>query len=765
MKIKMLLKWFLVFCLAVIISLFILTFSKPPLLDGINFSTSVYDSNHQLLRLTTSTDQKYRLFASLSEIPQSVIDATLLKEDQYFFQHRGINPWSMCRAIKNTYIKRERVVGASTITMQVARLRYHIDSHHVLGKLKQILYAMKLELHYTKSQILEAYFNLAPYGNNIEGIKAASLIYYHHPLNELSLPQVLTLVVIPQNPAVRTPQHMNKLAQGRLHLFSRWVEQHPNDQQYASLFQLPLALHTIKELPFVAPHFVDHVLKTHPSTSLIQTTLDSNLQNMVSSKIRQYISHKSNLGMQNAAALLVDTRDMSVKAMVGSGDFFNQSISGQINGTTIARSPGSSLKPFIYALALDQGIIHPATVLKDTPMHFGSYDPENFDYHFLGPLKAKDALILSRNIPAIYLTNIIKNPSFYEFLQKADIPLRSEKEYGLALILGDAEISMVKLVSLYAMLANQGIYREVRFWKEQPQSKSKRLLSPEASFLTLDMLKDNLRPNQLFRESNSLPISWKTGTSSRFRDGWSVGVFGPYVLAVWIGNFDNSGNASFVGQTAAAPLFFSIIDSIVANQNIKPLSYDLSKLHLTRLKVCNASGLLETHACPGTYETWFIPGKSPIRKDTVFREVMINPDTGKRTCHIDPKNTFEIYEFWPSDVLRLFREAGISRRIPPEVDSSCEFKHAHENGLSPSITSPRNTFIYTIIKDFGSIPLIANVDADVEELFWFSNSTFIGKSKRDQPLLWHPHPGQYVIRAINNFGRSDSISISVREVH
>jgi penicillin-binding protein 1C len=772
MKINFLFKSGLIICIIAMVSLFLLAFPKPSLLEDIDYGTAVYDNNKQLIRLTTSSDQKYRLYTRLTEIPPTIINATLLKEDQYFFQHLGINPWSLIRAFKNTYLLRERVVGASTITMQVARLRYHIDSRHFLGKIKQIIYALRLERHYTKSQILEAYFNLAPYGNNIEGIKAASLIYFHHQLNELSLPQILTLTIIPQNPTARTPRALDNLMLARLHLFSSWLIKYPNDQRYAALFKLPLALYTIKDIPFIAPHFVDAVLKMHAPSSAIQTTLDSKLQSLISNKVHEYLIHRSNVGIKNAAVLLVDNRDMSVKAMIGSGDFFNKSISGQVNGALTPRSPGSALKPFIYALALDQGIIHPATVLKDTPMHFGSYDPENFDYRFLGPLKAKEALILSRNIPAIYLSNLLSNPSLYDFLKQSGMPLRSEKEYGLGIVLGDAEISMLHLTSLYAMLANLGVYHKIRFWQDQPQDSGKRLLSPEASILTLDMLKDNPRPHQIFpNDTNSLkglkgiiPVSWKTGTSSRFRDAWSIGVFGPYTLAVWVGNFDNSGNPSFVGQSAAAPLFFSIIDSITANQTIKPLAYDLPHLHLTRLKVCSASGLLPSHACPGTVDTWFIPGKSPIKKDTIFREVMIDHKTGNRTCRIDPQNRFEIYEFWPSDILKSFREAGIARRVPPPVDDTCEMNHLQENGNPPSITSPRNTYIYTITKEFGTIPLEATVDADVTQLYWFSNTAFIGKSHREQPLLWHPHSGKFLVRVVDNFGRSDSISVAISHV-
>ena len=218
------------------------------------------------------------------------------------------------------------------------------------------------------------------------------------------------------------------------------------------------------------------------------------------------------------SALLIDTRDMSVKALIGSANFFDQTIHGQINGTDIKRSPGSTLKPFIYGLALDQGIIHPDTVLKDVPHSFGSYNPENFDYDFMGPIHAKDALVSSRNIPAIYLADQLSHPNLYELLQRAHVShLKSESYYGLALVLGGAEITMQELASLYAMLANEGVWQPLRFYEDQKSEIRQRLLSREASYLVLDMLKNTSRPENTDAVAKN-QVSWKTGTSSGYRD-------------------------------------------------------------------------------------------------------------------------------------------------------------------------------------------------------------------------------------------------------
>lgn len=741
--------------------------SKPPLLTGISFSRAVYDDQHHLLRLTLSHDDKYRLFTPLSEISPSVISATLLQEDQYFRWHYGVNPIALLKAAKQTYFVKSRRVGASTITMQVARIRFGINSKTLSGKLWQILRALQLEMHYSKNQILEAYLNLAPYGNNIEGVGAASLIYFGTPAKKIDLSDALTLSVIPQNPAQRTPKQI-KLKLIRNKLYERWIALHPEDKNKKTIVDLPLQMQNAHELPFLAPHFVNSVLNEASSKQQdINTTLDVHLQKILEHVTRRYLERKKNIGVYNAAVLLVDTRDMSVKGMLGSADFFNHGISGEINGTETKRSPGSTLKPFIYGLALDQGLIHPDTVLKDVPHSFGNYNPENFDYDFMGPIKAKDALVLSRNIPAIYLADQLTHPNLYQLLEDAQVThLKSESYYGLALVLGGAEVTMQELTSLYVMLVNDGVWHPLRLRADQPMTAGKRLLSPEASFLVLDMLKNTPRPDDSYTgpANQSFPVSWKTGTSSGYRDAWSVGAFGPYVLAVWIGNFDNSSNPAFIGKKTAAPLFFELVDAIKNEGGPLPMiAKNPERLHLTRVAVCKASGMLPTRYCHDTELTWFIPGKSPIKTDTIFREIAIDKKTGLRTCHFNQYTQFEIAEFWPSDLLRIFKEAGIQRRIPPTYDPACSL--TDNKGLIPEITSPRMQLSYIVpasTPDKTWIPLTAIADADVSSLNWFMNETYLGKTRRDQPFLWHAKPGKYVVRVVDDHGRSDARDLVIQ---
>ena len=366
--------------------------------------------------------------------------------------------------------------------------------------------------------------------------------------------------------------------------------------------------------------------------------------------------------------MLVDFRTMEVLAQAGSADFFNESISGQVDGTRSRRSPGSTLKPFIYALAIDQGLIHPRTMLSDAPRSFGGYNPENFDGEFAGPISATDALARSRNIPAVALAAQLARPTLYDFLKRGGVQLpRDESFYGLSLPLGGAEVTMEELVRLYATLANGGRLRALHRTPHAAEPGT-RLLSPEASFLVLDMLGHVPRPG-LNDAAGNEGVYWKTGTSMGFRDAWSVAVFDHYVLAIWIGNFDGRRNAAFVGRTCAGPLLFQIIDAMRTQgpRRTPPLLAPPPGANLQSVEFCAVSGQLPTAACTHRCTGWFIPGVSPITACTVHRDILIDTATGLRVSTDDGTRALrhEIYEFWPSDLLALFEKAGVPRRRPP----------------------------------------------------------------------------------------------------
>jgi penicillin-binding protein 1C len=732
--------------------------APPPLLDGVSYSRRVADSRGDLLRLTLSLDDKYRVQTSLGQISPHLVAATLCYEDRHFWQHPGVNPVAALRSAWRFCLTRSPRGGASTISMQLARLTGHFNTRTIPGKVRQMIRALEIERHYDKAQILEAYFNLAPYGRNIEGAGAASLLYFGKPAAQLNLCEAVALSVIPQSPRRRAP----KLEATNLALIAaenRLLDRLQPGGSDALGRDFDLRLHHLQAAA-EAPHFVRGLLLEHPMEPVIRATIDSQLQRSLERRMASYLDSRSRLGVVNAAAMLVDTRSMDVLAEVGSADFFNESICGQVDGTRSRRSPGSTLKPFIYALALDQGLIQPLSILIDSPHRFGNYAPENFDGGFVGPITATDALVRSRNVPAVWLASQLAHPSLYELLRRGGVALpREEAYYGLALPLGGGEVTMEELVRLYAALANDGRFHPLQRRLPHPApTPGARLFSPEAAFLTLDMLAHNPRPG-LGDDSGSEGISWKTGTSHGFHDAWSLAVFDHYVLAVWIGNFDGRSNPAFIGRSCAAPLLFQIIDALRAEGRVRLAPRQPpAGANLQRVELCAVSGQLPTASCSHLTTGWFIPGISPITACQVHREVLIDVQSGLRVPLDDGTRQLhrQVFEFWPSELIALFDQAGLPRRRPPPFlpDTEGGLEQIARNGRPPQILSPRSSQTYVLDSTSSAIALRAQTDSDATRLYWFANRAFLGSTNVEEPLAWHPTPGEYHITALDDQGRS-----------
>ncbi|HKB61031.1 MAG TPA: penicillin-binding protein 1C [Gallionellaceae bacterium] len=749
-------------------------------------SVAVYASDGTLLRMALATDDQFRVWVPLEQMDPRLPEAVQEYEDRWFYWHPGFNPFALARAAFSTYGGGKRE-GASTLTMQLARRLYGIRSQTVGGKLRQIAYAAWLELRYSKHDILEAYLNYAPYGGNVEGAGAASLIYFHKRPAQLTLPEVLTLAVIPQNPNKRGMRSdgPSPLMDARARLFGIWQARHPRSAAYKSDLTTPPHLYGVSDLPFRAPHLTDMLLREHSTDALaaksgeILSTVDLRLQDTLERLVSQFIKNHSSVGIRNASVMLIDRTTGEVRALVGSADYFNNSIDGQVNGTLAKRSPGSTLKPFIYGLALDQGLLHPQTILKDAPSSFGPFSPENFDGQFVGPISAQQALVRSRNIPAVYVASRLRQPTLYEFLKAQHVSrLASEQHYGLALALGGAELTMEELGRLYLMLGNRGVPMPLRYEHSAGQAEggagAPHVLSEAAAFITVQMLDTNIRPDT--GRPAAPPVAWKTGTSWGFRDAWTAGIFGHYVLLVWVGNFDSTGNPAFIGIKAAAPLFFKIVDSMRA-QHLDP--GELARpwpADVKRIQVCAASGDLPNKWCKDTVPTWFIPGKSPIKVSDLDRAVRIDTRTGRATCKDGPYVKTEVFEFWPTDLRRLFRQAGMPRRTPPPLPdcgnggsaivSGDAFANPEDTRDNPQITSPIQGVTYTVrLSKPSPILLRANVSGRDRKLFWFANDSLIGQGSAGQDIAWKPAvPGKYELRAIDSEGRADAREVIVEFV-
>jgi len=748
-----------------------------PLSERFGGSVAVRAQGGELLRLTLAPDQQYRLWVPLSRMSPVLVDSVRLYEDRWFDWHPGVNPAALVRSAWSTFTGGRRQ-GGSTLTMQLARRLHGLDTRHVPGKLAQIGLAVWLEARHSKEDILEAYLNTAPYGANIEGVEAASLIYFGKPAQALTMPEALTLAVIPQNPVKRIASRgqNTELQAARDRLWAIWQQRHPQDARpHAPEALLTPPARGRAKLPFLAPHLTDALLarprETNASTS-IDTTLDVRMQRTLERVIHGYVRTHGERGIRNASALLLDTQSMEVRAVVGSADYRDAEIEGQVNGTLAKRSPGSALKPFIYALALDQGLLHPRTMLKDAPTTFGAFSPENHDGQFVGPVSAQDALIRSRNIPAVSVAARLSRPNLHGFLQLNQVSrLQSEAHYGLALVLGGGEVTMEELARLYAVLANGGRVRQLAYTREDARAQAAeeadhpplQVLSEEAAFITLDMLRQTPRPDTA--EPARPPVAWKTGTSWGFRDAWTAGVFGRHVLVVWIGQFDGAGNPAFVGIHAAAPLFVRIVDALRA-EGLDPGEPVRPRLpQLRQVEVCADTGGMPDALCPVKAKTWFIAGKSPIRASTLHRTMWVDERTGQPLCAGPgerPAHAREVVvEQWGSDMRRLFRQAGLPRR---QLASACDTDQAGE-GQAPQIQEPMRGVNYVLRSGHSrALALRADGGPDARTLHWFADDAMIGQVKPGTALSWTPpQAGRYVLRVVDDQGRADARELQVEE--
>jgi penicillin-binding protein 1C len=730
-----------------------------PLSARVQVSSAVFARDGELLRLTLAADGQYRLWTPLKQIAPEYLQALQLYEDRHFRWHPGVDPFALARATWRS-LRGDRQ-GGSTLTMQLARKLYRLDTRSAPGKLLQIVLAVWLEACYSKHDIIEAYANVAPFGGNVQGVGAASLIHFGKPASALTFAEALTLAVIPQAPNARgsTGRESPALTAARNQLLNAWAEQHAVPPEAHAAAARPMILNRTAQLPFESPHLVNALLARRAPGAQVRTSIDLPLQQLLERVVQKYIDGVRDQGVTNAAALLVDSRSMTARAIVGSADFHNADIAGQVNGVSAKRSPGSALKPFIYALAMDQGLIHTETVLKDAPTSFGIYAPENFDGRFVGPVTAHDALIASRNVPAVALSARLSQPGLYQFLKSGGVSrMASERHYGLALALGGGEVTMEELAALYGVLANDGVYAPLRYQEESQPPPGTPLLSPAAAFMVRSILADAPRPDGLSTLQN--PVAWKTGTSWGFRDAWTAGAFGPWVLVVWVGNFDGSSNPAFVGAQVAAPLFFRIADAVRQTGTPSMDRLLVPPASVLRVEVCAASGDLPNADCPRRALAWYIPGKSPIRVSNVHRRMPVDVRTGKRACAGTPERHVlrEVFEFWPSDIQRLFALAGMPRRRPPE--DQCGGKVLDAQDVAPAITSPRTGATYQMraAQDMAdALSLNATAGAGVKMLYWFADGGFVGASRPSVALPWQPeHAGEITVSVVDDQGGSSS---------
>ncbi|KRG42370.1 penicillin-binding protein 1C [Stenotrophomonas panacihumi] len=582
------LRWGVAALLALLLVLDVLC--PPPLPKAPDVSTLVVAADGTPLRAFADRDGVWRYPATPATVSPLYLQALLTYEDRGFYHHPGINPWALLRA-SGQWLRAGHVVsGGSTLTMQVARI---LDPHSRTpwGKLKQMLRALQLETRLSKAQILQLYLERAPYGGTIEGVEAASWAYLGKPAARLSHAEAALLAVLPQSPsALRPDRHPERARAARDKVLDRMAALGAwTPAQVADARIEPVVARALQP-PLHAALLAERLRAAQPGRARITSTLDAQLQRTLEERVASYFSQLPE--RTSAALLVVDNQTLEARAYVGSVAFTDTRRQGYVDMVRAWRSPGSTLKPFLYGMALDDGLIHSESLLVDAPQSFGGYRPGNFDAAFNGPIGAASALRLSLNVPAVDLLDRVGPARFAARLDNAGIHLRFPRggAPNLALILGGTGARLEDLVGAFAALNRGGIAGRVRYQADDPVL-DRRLVSPGAAWIVREVLESNPRPGYgagMFDTARRPRVAWKTGTSYGYRDAWALGSTRRYTVGVWVGRPDGTPLPGQYGAITALPLMFEVVDALPRQAaDAAPAPMPAS---VTQLDICWPSG-------------------------------------------------------------------------------------------------------------------------------------------------------------------------------
>lgn len=751
----------------VILGLFVLLNSFFPIRTSIDYAQIILSEEKKPLYFFLSKDDKWRLKSSINEFPEELIEAIIEKEDKFFYYHFGVNFISIAKAFTNNIASGKKVSGASTITMQVARL-LDPKPRTYLNKLVEVFRAFQLEWKFSKDEILTMYLNLVPYGGNIEGVRAASLLYFGVEPNQLSLAQCIALSIVPNRPTSLAIGKNNKAIEAAR---NKWLEQYRksktfNNDAIDEAIAEPLDSYR-RNSPKNAPHFSYRIHRFHQKDPVINTTLSFELQESVVELSKQYLRRTAQFGVYNSAVLVVDNATKNVVAYVGNPNFNDNKNAGQVDGTRALRSPGSTLKPFIYALTFDYGIYTPRSILYDVPTNFENYSPRNFDQRFNGKVTLKEALGNSLNVVAVKALEKIGVNSMISTLEKADFASisRSKHNLGLSLALGGCGVSLYEMAGIYSSLATNGNYKPLNYLQQKDTSKQNgiQLFSPESSYLITEILSEIDRPDlpSEYQWGRKVPkIAWKTGTSYGRKDAWSIGYNKKYTVAVWVGNFNNKGARALTGAGIATPLLFKIFNSI--DYNSKTAWFETPESLKERV-VCKESGLPPSIHCNSFITDFFIPKVSSIQQCSHQKIVYTSAEEDKSYCiHCLPSSGYKkkLFPNHTAEILTYYKQIGFPVIQAPLHNEACKHISANTKEKSPEIISPLSGREY-IVDTNGELMLQCHVSNDVAEVYWYVNNQFIAKTEGAEKVFITPPRGKVKISCSDDRGRNTDTYITV----
>jgi penicillin-binding protein 1C len=739
----------------------------------------VSDRTGAPLRFFLPADERWRFPVELSELPPELPRALVASEDRRFYHHLGVDPMAVFRAAWSNVRAGEVVSGASTIPMQIARM---VDPgpRTFVSKVRESFRALQLERRYSKDELLEIYLNLTPYGGNLEGIGTAAWFYFGKAPDQLSLGEIALLTALPRSPVRYDPVlHPAAARTVRDRVLRQLAERgaFPRGEIENAMRQpVPRVRHRI---PMAAPHFSEQVAALFPGETRIRTTLDRRLQSVAEENVANRIRELRNQGIGNAAVVVIENETRAVRALVGSAGFQESYFKGQVNGAIARRSPGSTLKPFLYALALDQGRIIPESYLLDIPTDFSGYVAENYDDTYRGRVTVRAALIQSLNACAVRLLSEVGLDDFHRLLKEGGLATldRPAWRYGLPLVLGAGEVTLLDLTNLYATLAEQGEYEDYRVvetGRETPPP-TRRLVSSEAAALITDILTDVRRPD--LPESWDLAVgvpsvAWKTGTSYGHRDAWAVGYSRRYTIGVWVGNFDGRPRKGISGSQHAGPLLFDLFRSIDpaggSGDRPRPDEWTRRVHDLDRIELCAESHELPGPFCTLRIQATYIPGRTHLHECTWHRRVLVDAKTGdllSGDCVGERPHEFRMLTVFPAELVAWWRAQGSAVAEPPRISASCR---GVPSGEAPRIVSPAAATPYRIRRDtpaeYQRIPLIAQASAEASRLFWYQDGLLVATTGTGGPGESHflpSEPGEHRLVVTDDLGRSDGVTYRV----
>jgi len=735
-----------------------------PLPGRIEYSTIITDSRGEIINAYLTKDDKWRMKTELEEISPILQKTIIAKEDKYFYAHPGVNPGAVLRALFKNIFRMKRTSGASTITMQVARMLEH-RKRNIFNKTIEMFRAFQLELTYSKKEILQLYLNMVPYGGNIEGVKAASFLYFHKNPDHLSLAEITALSIIPNRPSSLVIGRNNDLIIGER---NRWLNRFAADKVFSQKEIEDALAEPLEARRGVVPHYLPHLsgkLRHSQDAALIKTNIDLNTQLKTEKLVADYVRAQRLRNINNAAVIIIDNKTHRVVTYVGSANFYDTTDAGQVNGADAIRQPGSTLKPLLYGMCFDEGLLTPKMVVSDVAVNYNGYTPENYDQQFNGFVSVEYALEHSLNIPAVKSLRMLGKDKLVHKLISCDFKQvkKDQQKLGLSLILGGCGTTLEELTGLFSSFANEGTYYSPSFTQTDTVSKRLNVLSPAAAFMVNEILSKVNRPDfpLNWAATEKLPkIAWKTGTSYGRRDAWSIGYNKNYIVGVWAGNFSGIGAPELSGANIATPLLFRIFNTIDYDTENdwfrKPDDCDIRQ-------VCSETGLPPAEQCTSLVMDHFIPLISPTLKCNNRQEVLVNPDETLSYCrNCMPASGYKKkwYRIIDPDMQAWYNENRIAyEKIPPH-NPSCETVF---RGNAPSIISPtRNAEYYISRKNPEPIQLACKTGNDVSKVYWYIDNRFYKSALPGEKQFFVPDEGRVKISCTDDKGRNSDIFITVR---